>query len=378
MRTLYLTNNPNLGSTARILQSWLLIGKHSELSGQVVVQRAGDFSEWLDEHQTPYTIDPMPWLNRRWPLPALRHAWRVARWARRQRVDVIHCNEHDVYPFAALLRRFLPRPLVCHVRFAVSREFCAWAFGGERRPDFLFWTTQNQMNDCAKAVAGIVPPERQAVIPLGLDLDTFSTQVAGREQTRQAWGFGPEDVILGTASALRSVKRLEDFVELVVRLAREHPHVAGVIAGGVVPGHEAYHVRLTNLVASSGLGGRLRCVGHLEPVEPLYHACDIFVSTSEYETFGNSVCEAMACRRPVAAYEGGSVREVVGDAGLVVPTGDHAGLTEAVRRLVADPGLRAELGERGRRRVAEQFNPTRSFERVKAIYSQLLGRTRAA
>jgi glycosyltransferase involved in cell wall biosynthesis len=378
VNVLYLTNNPNLGSTARILQSWLLLGQRNDLSGLVVLQRAGDFSSWLDEQKTPYTVDPMPWPSRRWPVTALRHAWRVARWARRRGVEVIHCNEHDVYPFAALLRRLLPRPLVCHVRFAVSREFCAWAFGGRRRPDFVLWTTHNQKDDCAGAVSGIIPPDRQAVIPLGLDLDSFGQQSAVRERTRQAWGFGPEDIVLGTASALRPVKRLEDFVELVARLAREYPRVGGVIAGGAVPGGEAYHEQLARQVAATGLGGRLRLLGHMEPVEPLYHACDIFVSTSEYETFGNSVCEAMACRRPVAAYEGGSVREVVGDAGLVVATGELVGLAEAARRLLTSPGLRAELGERGRRRVAEQFNPARTLQRLKAIYSQLLGRERAA
>src|SRR5579859_7901461 len=104
MKALFLTNNPNLGSTARILQSWLLLGRDDGLHGHVVPQRGGDFAAWLGEHGIEHMTDPMPWPNLRWPFPSLWHAWRVARWARRARVDVIHCNEHDVYPFALLLR----------------------------------------------------------------------------------------------------------------------------------------------------------------------------------------------------------------------------------------------------------------------------------
>src|SRR5689334_12543967 len=126
MRILYLTNNPHLGSTARILQSWLLLGRAGGPAGRVVVQRPGDLTRWLGEHGFEYRIDPMPWPDRRRPLPALWHAWRVARWAKWAGADVIHCNEHNVYPFAVLLRRLLRRPLVCHVRFRIQREFCAW------------------------------------------------------------------------------------------------------------------------------------------------------------------------------------------------------------------------------------------------------------
>ena len=64
----------------------------------------------------------------------------VARWARRVRVDVIHCNEHNVYPFARLLRRLLARPIVCHVRYRFDRGFAEWAFANRRQPDALLWT----------------------------------------------------------------------------------------------------------------------------------------------------------------------------------------------------------------------------------------------
>jgi glycosyltransferase involved in cell wall biosynthesis len=155
-------------------------------------------------------------------------------------------------------------------------------------------------------------------------------------------------------------------------LAQEDPRVVGLIAGDAMPGEDGYREELLRRIAEVGLGRRLRWLGHLESVEPFYHAIDVFVSTSEYESFGNSVCEAMACRRPVAAYRGGAVQEVVGTAGRIVEIRDLPFLATAVRELVADTRLREQLGEQARRRVAQEFNPVDSLRQLKAIYKSLL------
>jgi glycosyltransferase involved in cell wall biosynthesis len=370
---LHLTNNPNLGSTSRILQSWLLLGRENGVKGIVGAQKDGAFAKWLRENSIDCQINPMPWFNRFWPLASLWQAWKLARWARKKDVQIIHCNEHNVYPFALVLRRFLNRPIVCHVRFAMDRGFCEWAFGGPgRQPDALLWTSRQQAADCSEAIAGIIPPEKQHLIYLGLNLEEFGTLSTGREETRKSWGFEPDEIVLGTASALKPIKRLEEYVELVARIASRHPGVVGVLAGDAPAGEDAYRAQILECIRKTGLGRRFRWLGNLEDIEPFHHAVDIFVSTSEYETFGNSVCEAMACRRPVVAYRGGSVHEVLGDAGIVLQTGDLDGAVQAVDKLVLDPKLRVELGNKARNRVAECFDPAKSFERLIGVYEGLL------
>jgi glycosyltransferase involved in cell wall biosynthesis len=378
-QVLFLTNNRNVCSTARILQRWLVLGRQADLRGHTVVKQRGDFTDWLVTEQLSHLIDPMPWPDRRRPWNSFWHAWRVARWARRNGVDIIHCNEHDVYPFARLLRRVLRVPLVCHVRFLVTREFAEWTFSGaSRRPDALFWTSFQQRQDCAAAVHNLVPEDRQHVVRLGIDLDAFGKLAHLRESVRAGWHVSPDEVVIGTASPLRPRKRVEDFVELIARIAQRQPKVVGVLAGGPIAGDEAYHQTIVHKIQQTGLGRRLQWLGNLEPIEPFYHGCDIVVSTSEYETFGNSVCEAMACRRPVVGYQGGSVQEVVGDAGITVQTGDLDGLTAAVERLIEAPDLRRQLGEAARQRVAELFNPAVSLRQLQQIYHSLLdGRVEA-
>jgi glycosyltransferase involved in cell wall biosynthesis len=81
----------------------------------------------------------------------------------------------------------------------------------------------------------------------------------------------------------------------------------------------------------------------------------------------------MACCRPVAGYAGGSIPEVVGPTGRMVPVGDLDGLTAVVRELVGSPALRTDLGTQGRERVAAEFNPIRSLKFVRSLYYDLVG-----
>lgn len=373
LRVLFLTNNPNLGSTARVLQDWIRLGQSEGMASHVVAQRSGAFVDWLGANDVPHLVDPMPWPDRWRPWPSLWHGWRVGRWIRRWGIDVVHCNEHDVYPFALALRSLWRRPLVCHVRSLVAKGFCQWAFGGvHRRPDALLWNSEQLRRDCGEAVDGLVVVDRQHVVRLGVDADRFGSQAEQRSSMRKAWGIPEDGIVIGSAAALRPGKRIHDFVELVARTACRHPQVIGLVAGDAPPGDEPYRQRILAAIASTGLGARLRWLGNLEPIEPFLQAIDVFVSTSQYESFGMSVCEAMACGKPVAAYRGGSVYEVLGDDRMVVETGDLGGLEERVERLIRDPDLRRSLGERNRERVRSEFNPRHSLAQLKEIYASLL------
>jgi glycosyltransferase involved in cell wall biosynthesis len=371
----WLTINPNLGASARSLQDWILLGRPDALRSAVALRTDGDLRRWLDAERIPNLLNPMPWPDRANALRSAFHAWRIRRWMKAHGAQVIHCYEHDLYPFAVALRMLTSLPLVCHIHFAPERPFLSWAFGSPRkRPDAVVWTSSQQQKDCAPAIDGIVPLERQHVVPLGLDLRRFGSLAAGRDETRRALGIAPGDVVVGAASALRGRKRIDDFLGLVRALREKHPNVIGALAGGEVPGDEEYARDVIPRIRAAEAAGGFRWLGNLEPVEPFMHAIDIFVSTSEYETFGMSVLEAMACGKPVVGYRGGSVHEVVGDTGGIVPNADMANLMASVERLVADPQRRAALGDAARHRVAVEYDPRKSLDHLLRIYATIRGR----
>ena len=113
------------------------------------------------------------------------------------------------------------------------------------------------------------------------------------------------------------------------------------------------------------LGDRLSFTGYVtqEQLAREYVAADALVFPSFYEGFGIPVLEAMAAGTAVVVSDRTALPEVAGDAALVVDANDVAGWAAALRRLLLDGPLRAEMVARGRARV-EQFSWRESAEIV--------------
>lgn len=92
------------------------------------------------------------------------------------------------------------------------------------------------------------------------------------------------------------------------------------------------------------------------------------------EQFGRVLVEAMACQVPVVGSSSGEIPNVIGEAGLVFPEGDHEALRETLSQLMGDGNLRAALGERGRARVLERYTQERVAAQTYEAYQYLLGR----
>jgi glycosyltransferase involved in cell wall biosynthesis len=110
-------------------------------------------------------------------------------------------------------------------------------------------------------------------------------------------------------------------------------------------------------VAATGVGHRVRFLGHRDDVPDVVAAADVFVFPSRYEGLGGSLLEAMALGVPVVASDVPAIREIVGagPAGILVPVDDVDAWASAVRSLLDDPAQRAALGARGRELFDERF-----------------------
>jgi glycosyltransferase involved in cell wall biosynthesis len=374
LRVLLCTNSRDRGSTSRTLEAWTRLfpphGVHP------VVSVGGDgplFTALRGAGVAVYQHPIRVFFDRRRPLPFLREIAKLAWRIRSERIQLVHLNEHEHYPAVARAAYLSGVPAVVHLRFKPEAAMCRWLFKVPYTPKRLFFTSRTQMADSADAVAGSVPEDRWRLIYNGLDFEAFGNDRAARGRLREEWGLGASSVAIGTASSISPRKRLDQFLRLIAELFRSGLDVHGFIAGQpYFPEDERELVSLRALAAALGVEDRVRFLGYVEPVEPLYHAWDVCVSTSAYETFGMTVLEAMACRCPVVGYPGGSVAEVVGDGGTVVDDNDFAALLSAVGRLVSDPDLRMEMGARARVR-AEQFDVRRSVERLVAEYRAVLG-----
>jgi glycosyltransferase involved in cell wall biosynthesis len=86
-------------------------------------------------------------------------------------------------------------------------------------------------------------------------------------------------------------------------------------------------------------------------VADAYLSADIVFCPSLEESFGRVAAEAMAFGRPVVASDLPALREVLGDAGVFFPRGDHAAAADALVDLLPDAGRRSDLAARGLQRA---------------------------
>jgi glycosyltransferase involved in cell wall biosynthesis len=107
-----------------------------------------------------------------------------------------------------------------------------------------------------------------------------------------------------------------------------------------------------------------------EHLPALYCLADLLVFPSLYEGFGLPPLEAMACGTPVITSDSSSLPEVVGEAGLMVPSEEPEALAEATVMVLADPRLREDLVRKGLSR-ASQFTWQAAGEKLLAIYQGL-------
>lgn len=140
---------------------------------------------------------------------------------------------------------------------------------------------------------------------------------------------------------------------------------------------------LRSLGDQLGLGERLVLPGFVKNPYAVISRAGLFMLTSDYEGFCNSLLEAMALGTAVVATDcpyspseilcvsdaPGSGQVVKGAGGLLMPTGDEAALASAIQSL-RDPADRAALGAAGRNRV-QAFDSGRIFEQYWQVIDEV-------
>jgi glycosyltransferase involved in cell wall biosynthesis len=372
MNVLYLTMNPNRASTTVPTEGWLRLLPGKGLRPVLVSREHGEFQRWAGEQGIPVYQNALPFPDKRSPLLFARSVWALRNIVRRHRIELVHCNEQDIYPIGAWLARLCAIPVVVSVHFTMNRPFCEWAFGGRRRPDRVFFVSPGNLSECRPAMEGVVPEEQWRVLPNGLNLSHYRPDDERRLRFRAEHGLsasGP-DIALGVACALRPRKQLEHLFQASARLEAEPIRV--FVAGGPVRGDEQYAEALM-AQAHRQLGSRLVALGHLDELRGLLNGLDVFVNTSREEACSISIIEALACGCPVLGYASKSVDEqILPDGGEIVPQDDIDQLTCALRHWCSDVSMLHERRGGARRQAERAFDIEQLADQLCREYEALL------
>jgi glycogen synthase len=209
-----------------------------------------------------------------------------------------------------------------------------------------------------------IDPSKIHLIPMGINSNEWEN--ADGERFRRKYRLRGEKIILfvgpkgydkGAFHLLNAVQRLRQKIEDLVLVSIGLP------------------TRMWRKNKGMLDESNLLDLGYLNEEEKrdAFAACDIFVLPSRYDSFGIVYLEAWRCGKPVIGAKVGAIPEVIEEDrdGLLVEFGDVEQLTSKMLYLLNHPDLCKEMGENGRRKVAERFNWEKNIEIVENVFKKV-------
>jgi glycosyltransferase involved in cell wall biosynthesis len=203
----------------------------------------------------------------------------------------------------------------------------------------------------------------------GLGVDVAECTGGDRHRARTSWGVAPGEIVVGHLANNSIEKGTVDLLQAAERAWHDGCRFRLVLAGPEMANFRAFwegfaaKERVTRLGVLKEEGKRDFLVG-----------LDVFAMPSRSDSFGLVFLEAWANGAPNLAYRAGGVAGVIHHEqdGLLVRCGDIGALTEAMRRLVEEEGLRRRLGEMGRARLPHEFRWEDKLELVRRVYQDVV------
>ncbi|MCE8419829.1 glycosyltransferase [Rhodovulum sulfidophilum] len=201
----------------------------------------------------------------------------------------------------------------------------------------------------AAQIAAVSPGTPAPVIWMGVDTDRFHPPASARP--------GGEALEVVTVARLNHTKGHVHLLNAMARLRAE-----GVAIRYRMAGNGPERAALEAHVARLGLQDEVRFLGPLSEagVIDLLHSADVLALTSfgAGEAAPVTVMEAMATGLPTVVSAIGGTPDMIEDGvdGLLVPQRDEEAIAAALRRLAADPALRARIGQAARKTALARFD----------------------
>ena len=306
------------------------------------------------QEQWPTAL-PVIYLDmRRTPASVLKGFDHARRFLKGYRPEVLHGHSFHANLIARLLKLFVRVPVVYSTVHNVFE-------GGMHRmmlyrlTDFLSTRTTAVSTAAAERFirVGAIPRNKCIVITNGIDTVEFAPSAPRRNAVRASRSAGEEFVWLA-AGRIVPAKDFPNLLRAFRKVRAANPEAQLWIAGA---GDAADIERIALFAVEAGSLEGVQWLGLRRDLPALLDAADGFVLASAWEGMPLVVGEAMAMEKPVVATDVGGVRELVGDAGLLVASKNSDALATAMLELMSrSEDARKQLGHAARVRIESEFS----------------------
>ncbi|MDD5486415.1 MAG: glycosyltransferase family 4 protein [Dehalococcoidales bacterium] len=218
--------------------------------------------------------------------------------------------------------------------------------------------------------------ERVTVVRHGIDTAIFKpAKKPGKLQ--QELSLPPDAFVLFSPHSLIPVKGQEYAIKAFIDFVTTAKTKSAFL---LLAGDGKLESTLQSLAGSLPANGFIKFLGRIPSTKmaDYFALCDVTLATSMYSNKNRSCQEAMACAKPVIAFNSGGTKSIIcdGKTGLLADPGNIQALSRQIIKLYADENLSLELGSNARLSILENNSWEKRIKIELAVYKSLLeGRT---
>ena len=222
--------------------------------------------------------------------------------------------------------------------------------------------TSNTIKDYLKPVTD----KQVTVIPFGVDVTAFSKKEVNRV-------FDKDAFVIGSIKGLEEIYNIDVLIRAFHKLTQKFPTKNIKL---LIVGVGTQEEKLKTLVRELKISDHVLFTGRVPftEVPNYFNMLDVLVNISNYESFGVSVIEAMACEKPVVATNTGGLKEIIEtfEFGSLVEVGNIEQTAAAIESYLLNADLKEKVGLSARKKVIAKYNWEDNIKQMISVYKQLI------
>lgn len=321
--------------------------------------------DFFSEHLHYHEVDIKPYPLFQYPPYEIALASKMVEVVKKENLDLLHVHYAVPHASAAYMAREILKVESQQIPFITTLHGTDITIVGKDaslEPVVTFSINQSDgitavSDDLKKDTYDHFPVTKEIeVIPNFVDLSRFKK--LKKDHFKRAIAPGDEKLIVHTSN-FRKVKRVQDVIKVFCKVRETVPSKLLLVGDG--PERQA----MEELAAETCSGDDVRFLGKLEVVEEVLSVSDLFLMTSEKESFGLAALEAMACEVPLICSRAGGLPElnVDGVSGYICEVGDIEDMAQkAIHILDGDNLPRFKEGALARAKEFDWHNVLPQYE----------------
>lgn len=176
---------------------------------------------------------------------------------------------------------------------------------------------------------------------------------------KEDFGYSTQDLILTLVGRISRLKGHKWLLSTCINKLYKDLNIKLLFVGSPVEGQEYYLDEIDEIILKNKLTDRVKILPFTKDLSQVWSITDIAIMPStEAESFGLVALEAMLAKKPVIGSNHGGLTEIIvnNETGFLVEPNNETKLAEAISKLIENPELRKQLGEKGYQRAINEFS----------------------